>query len=99
MTETEWYALLDSTLDPTAGAGAVVQLKDAVTAALAKSQSDADTIATLTEENKRLRDTNSQLALRVTSSIKIEEPEPEEKTPEQAFDDLINRIKEERKND
>lgn len=93
MTESEWYALLDGTLNADTGAAAVVQLKDAVTASLAEAAQSTATIAQLQEENKRLRDTNAQLALRVTSEVLPKDEPPADDNPDAALNDLIKEIK------
>lgn len=93
MTESEWYALLDGTLNADTGAAAVVQLKDAVTASLAEAAQATAAIAQLQDENKRLRDTNAQLALRVTSEVLPKDEPPADDSPDAALNDLIKEIK------
>lgn len=93
MTESEWYALLDGTLNADTGAAAVVQLKDAVTASFAEMAQSTATITQLQEENKRLRDTNAQLALRVTSEVLPKDDPPADDNPDTALKDLIKELK------
>lgn len=93
MTESEWYALLDGTLNADTGAAAVVQLKDAVTASLTEMAQSTATITQLQEENKRLRDTNAQLALRVTSEVLPKDDPPTDDNPDMALKDLIKELK------
>lgn len=93
MTESEWYALLDGTLNADTGAAAVVQLKDAITDSLAEAAQSTAKIAQLQEENKRLRDTNAQLALRVTSEVLPKDEPQAYDNPETALNALIKELK------
>ena len=95
MTREELFALADSTLDEATGAGAVVRLKDEIANLLTINDSLTATNETLKAANNTLRDTNAQLAIRVTQPVeKTEDKKEEPETPEDAFEALVNQIKE-----
>lgn len=96
MTDKEWFALIDKTLDQTEGAQAAVKLKDEITAALSEHAHLSSENERLKSDNAKLRDTNAQLAIRVTSVIPPSDPitPPSDKTPEENLNDLLLKIKE-----
>lgn len=95
-TRKDLASLFESALDPNKAAKAIADLSaafdenEAEFAAL-KAESDK-----LKSDNELLRDTNAQLALRVTTPLSNDKKDPPvDPTPEQALETLLNALKEE----
>lgn len=94
MTREELFTLVDETLNEATGAAAVVKVKDEIARILTLNETLTVSNQTLQDTNNSLRDTNAQLAIRVTKPISKQDEKDEPETPEEAFEGLVNKIKE-----
>lgn len=84
MNTSEYEAIIQKISNPDTLAEGLVELND-------KLKNDEDTYNRLVESNNNLRDTNSKLALRITTPIEVKE-EPEVK--EETYEEFLSRLKE-----
>lgn len=84
MNASEYEAIIQKISNPDTLAEGLVELND-------KLKNDEDTYNRLVESNNSLRDTNSKLALRITTPIEVnKEPEVKEET----YEEFLSRLKE-----
>ena len=84
MNASEYEAIIQKISNPDTLAEGLVELND-------KLKNDEDTYNRLVESNNNLRDTNSKLALGITTPIEVKE-EPEVK--EETYEEFLSRLKE-----